>query len=314
MVKILAHFGIYQQLAKNIEAGKLFPVLLFFGPSGVGKRLVAKTLIKDLFCKTKDHCDECPSCIKIEKEEFEGFHTLKPDGKFIKVDAVRDLLQKLNLQNLHSATAILIEDAEKLNPQAANALLKTFEEPPPNTYFILLSNQVQSLLPTIRSRALPVGFRRLSNDELKTLSPDAPNWTIQASQGRLDILKSYLEEDLSIERKKALEFVQLLTENSKYTAFQKIREYMKDDSNYMQLSFFLQLFFRDASVYKINPVKAFFQDQKSLLQKFSALDYDNLESLFQKSLQIERQISANQDKGLVLESFWLESRKLCANL
>ncbi|MCB0348439.1 MAG: hypothetical protein KDD37_06360, partial [Bdellovibrionales bacterium] len=93
-----------------------------------------------------------------------------------------------------------------------------------------------------------------------------------------------------------------------------IRDYIKDDSNYMQLSFFLQVFFRDASVYKLDPTKSFFQDQKTLLQKFAKISTENLESLFQKSLQIERQILANQDKGLVLESFWLESRKLCANL
>ncbi|MCB0348504.1 MAG: hypothetical protein KDD37_06690, partial [Bdellovibrionales bacterium] len=101
MAQILAHQEIYQQLSKNMANKKLFPVLLFFGPSGVGKRLVAKTLIQDLFCKTNNHCGTCAVCQKIERDEFESLHTLKPDGKFIKVEAVRDLLQKLTLQNLH---------------------------------------------------------------------------------------------------------------------------------------------------------------------------------------------------------------------
>jgi DNA polymerase-3 subunit delta' len=314
MAQIIAHQEIYEQLAANLKSGKLFPVLLFFGPSGVGKKLVAKTLIQDMFCVTSNHCGHCPACGKIAREEFEGLHILRPEGNYIKVDAVRDLLQKLTLQNLHTSNVIIIEDAERLNPQSANALLKTFEEPPPNTYFFLLSNQVQGLLPTIRSRSLPVGFRRLTAAEVASLSPDAPKWTIFASQGRMDVLQSYLQEDLILERKKALDFAQLLLENSKYTAFQKIREFISDESNYLQLSFFLQLFFRDASVYKLDPTKAFFQDQKSLLQKFSILDADSLETLFQKSLHIERQILANQDKGLVLESFWLESRQLCASL
>src|SRR5690606_11227140 len=134
---------IYEQLSSNLKAGKLFPVLLFFGPGGVGKKLVAKTLIQDMFCETRNHCGNCPACTKILREEFESLHILKPEGNFIKVDAVRDLMQKLTLQNLHSSNVILVEDAERLNPQAADALLKTFEEPPPNPYFFLLTNQVQ---------------------------------------------------------------------------------------------------------------------------------------------------------------------------
>lgn len=136
---------------------RLHHAILLTAPAGSGKLSLAARLAKTLLCmnKTIDFCGDCHSCRLFEAQTHPDFHWLKPEekGKRIGVDAVRlGMKYAWETSQLGRARVILIQDADKMGEAAANALLKTLEEPPSDCHFILLSPSISSLLPTVVSR------------------------------------------------------------------------------------------------------------------------------------------------------------------
>ncbi|UOP05077.1 DNA polymerase III subunit delta' [Conchiformibius kuhniae] len=144
--------------------------LLFYGKRATGKRTFARAYARLLLCEQAHNghaCGVCASCRLSEHGSHPDFYLLEPDegsdngtGRklaHIKIDAVRALLEPLNQSSMRGGRrVVLIDPAESLNPQAANALLKILEEPPPAVVFLLVSGQRGLLLPTVRSRCRPM--------------------------------------------------------------------------------------------------------------------------------------------------------------
>lgn len=112
-------------------------------------------------------CGKCRSCMKISSGNHPDVIWIRPSGAMIKVDQIRTLCGKLTLKPYEANVRFaIISDAHKLNPEAGNTLLKTLEEPPAHTVFILTALQTSDLLPTIVSRCRPIRFNPLSVDSL----------------------------------------------------------------------------------------------------------------------------------------------------
>lgn len=159
--QIIGHDRQKSILTRAIAADRLAHAYLFAGPEGVGKRLVALALARALFCQEGGGCGHCASCRKVDHRNHPDLHVLEPDGSSIKIEQVRSLQHDLHLRPLESSRRIcLIEAAETLTTGAANALLKTLEEPRGSTLLILISSQPHRLLDTIRSRCQPLYFAR----------------------------------------------------------------------------------------------------------------------------------------------------------
>lgn len=136
---------------------------LFEGPDGVGKRVVAWALAARLACETPNAqqgaCGACRSCHALMRGEHPDLSLLERDGANIKIAQVRDALKPLRFEPvLGRAKVLIVDDADALREEAANALLKTLEEPPSRTHFILVSSKPQLLLGTIRSRTQTLRF------------------------------------------------------------------------------------------------------------------------------------------------------------
>ena len=180
--------------------GRVPSAMLFLGPHGVGKRTTALELAKALNCtalnsmaRPGEGCDACPSCRKIAGHVHADVEVVSPDGQYIKIDQVRAIGGKLALIPLEARRrVIVIHQAERLNPAAANAFLKTLEEPPEDTLIVLTANHASLLPETIVSRCMPLRFAPLRGETLRAilgrdgdLSEEEANFALRHAQGRL---------------------------------------------------------------------------------------------------------------------------------
>lgn len=147
-----------QQMAAALAQGTLAHAWLLQGTQGIGKHLLAEHLAQLMLCTAPQHdqpCGHCRSCQLITAGTHPDKVTLEPEeaGKPIKIDAVRDLVTQLQLTpQVAKRKIVLIGPAEAMNVNAANALLKTLEEPPGAAILLLISHAPGRLLATIRSR------------------------------------------------------------------------------------------------------------------------------------------------------------------
>src|SRR5690242_10872949 len=170
---VIGHRKLVALLSRSIERDSIPPSLIFAGPSGVGKRLVALASAQALNCLDPrrassrssdaieyDACGVCAACTRIERGLHPDVVILEPgDSGSIKVDAVRDVVDRAGYRPFEGRRrVVIIDEADALVPQAQNALLKTLEEPPSSSIFILVTARPDSLLPTVRSRCIRLWF------------------------------------------------------------------------------------------------------------------------------------------------------------
>lgn len=157
-------------LRRALEADRVPHALLFCGPAGSGKHTTGLALAAALNCETapNEGCGTCEPCLKIEAGRHPDIQTLEREGaaRIIPIGTIRERVIPTLATPPHEGRArvFLIEEATSLQGPAANALLKTLEEPPRRTHFILATTSPDQLLPTIRSRCQRVSFAALAPD------------------------------------------------------------------------------------------------------------------------------------------------------
>lgn len=183
---LVGHDAIFDRFRRALRMGRLASTFLFVGPAGVGKRLVANRIAQCLLCeRTRDEdldaCGECHSCLMFAAGTHPDFIVVsKPDDRAtIPVELFlgdrehrmqEGLCHDISLKPFYGGRKIaIIDDADYLNAEGANCLLKTLEEPPPRSLLILIGASEQKQLPTIRSRCQTVRFRPLPDDVLQRL-------------------------------------------------------------------------------------------------------------------------------------------------
>lgn len=179
-----------QDTLRRMLAQRRVPgALLFAGEDGVGKKLFAVELAKALNClapSSAEACDKCSSCVRImhfvdkpSDNTDDGKHIIwsehrdvglvKADKRVINVHQARDIDHETNFRPQEGkARVFIIEEAEKMNDAASNALLKTLEEPASTSHLILLTARPANLLTTIRSRCQTIRFAPLTTDEIES--------------------------------------------------------------------------------------------------------------------------------------------------
>lgn len=149
---------IIKQVVKDTES--LPPLLLFCGPSGVGKTTAARVVASYLNCRNAsggEPCAECPDCLSVREGNHIGVYELDAASNGT-ADKLRDLVVKSHLSSDGVKTFIL-DEAQAISAQGWNVLLKVLEEPPPNCIFLLLTSEPRKVPSKIRTRALKFVFR-----------------------------------------------------------------------------------------------------------------------------------------------------------
>ena len=145
-----------ERLAAQVAAGQIPHAWLLTGPRGSGKRGIAFALAAALVCERGPGaaCGECSGCLRALRNRHPDVHHIQPEGVIIPVDVVRESVIPEAARSPFEASfkVFVIEDADRMNDAAQNALLKTLEEPQPDTIFVLVSDHEEEILETIRSR------------------------------------------------------------------------------------------------------------------------------------------------------------------
>ncbi len=166
---LLGHEWAAQLLAGQIARDSLRHAYLITGPPGVGRRTLALTLAQALNCPTPRApgipCENCRTCSQIGRQQHPDLSIVQAEevGGTLKVDQIRELQRSLNLAPYQARYRVaLLLRFEEAHPSAANALLKTLEEPPSQVILILTAESVDALLPTVVSRCEVISQRPLS--------------------------------------------------------------------------------------------------------------------------------------------------------
>lgn len=197
-------------LTKAFQEKRLAQTLLFAGPEGVGKSLFAKELAVHLLESNPE---------KISRGNHPDFHVLRPEGKsgLYAIETLREMIDQEHSAPFEAPAKIFIlEEAHRMQPAAANALLKTLEEPAPDTTFILLSSAIQEILPTILSRCTILHFQPLSEMAIASLleAKGHPRHFAKLSSGSAGMAFE-LAQNPKIEEQRKILF-QILASSPKY--------------------------------------------------------------------------------------------------
>jgi DNA polymerase III subunit delta' len=204
---------VLERLTGKLRENRFPHALIFSGPEGLGKHTLAVMIAKALNCTKADpgkFCDECPGCRKINSASHADVMTVAVEAEAtqIKIAQVRRLLGMLDFQPLEGRNKVFIIDpADLLNDEAANALLKGLEEPPANTFFILITVNVHELLLTVRSRCQVYNFTPLTFDEIRQHGI-TDELTIRWSHGSIGRARNLNMEQLKEERAIILDFLE----------------------------------------------------------------------------------------------------------
>ena len=182
-------------LQSSLKKGDVSHAYLFYGPEGIGKRLTALNFAKAMNCLSlaNDSCGECIHCKKFDNENFPDFSVVEPADGNIKIEIIRELQRKISYRPYEGKfKVIFIHGAEEMTLGAANSFLKTLEEPPGATVFILVCHNFNLLLPTIISRCQKIQFNLIPVKTIKNIlikekqiTPEDAHLMASYSQGRL---------------------------------------------------------------------------------------------------------------------------------
>ncbi len=204
---------VVDRLRQKLRENRFPHALIFAGLEGVGKHTLALMIAKALNCAVAgpaDYCDDCSQCRKIDA----GTHpdvlnvTVEEDATTIKIAQVRYVLSMLDLRPLEGKNKVFIFDpANLMNQESSNALLKGLEEPPENSFFILIAVNLHELLLTIRSRSQVYHFAPLLLDEIRAKGLD--ELVVRWSQGSIGRANSLDVQSIREQREAVLEFLEV---------------------------------------------------------------------------------------------------------
>ncbi len=314
-------------LTGSIAKNQIAHAYLFAGEEGIGKKLTAINFAKALNCQTNsetfshltpreiDCCDKCPSCLKIDKGVHPDVFFVVPENRQIKVETIRNLEESLSYKPFEGKwKTVIIDEADTLNQSAANAFLKTLEEPPAQSILILISSMPELIPLTILSRCHRVNFSPLplkTMEELLKYKYSAEGTELPPEKAKLLSLLSggrpgwALNRDLIKKRDRLFnDFTSLL---------HRIEEDLWEDRDSMYDWFhWAQLWLRDIAVFKATGRTDLLinQDKEKEIKTISdKTDLRNILNLSGNFYNIKVLLSFNLNKQLTLYHTYLMLKK-----
>lgn len=311
---------VMKQLQTIYEKNRMAHAYIFDGEKGTGKRDVMTFFVKLLLCEHPTDnvpCETCRHCIRVDSGNHPNIKQVEPEGQFIKIDQIRDLIAEMMMTGVESGRKIyVLHHADKLNTASANMLLKFLEEPDGEVTAILLTEQIQSILPTIRSRCQHIKFskvprqilmERLMEQGVTHSMASTVSMVTNEFETALTLTK---EEQFAHARKTVLKLVEIVKSNVHEALLLVHEEWLptfKEKAEIEQALDLLLFAYRDIVAIKANPDAACTYPDMVHVFKEMALHttYERLSSQMQAVLQARANLQRNMNRTLLMEQLML---------
>lgn len=322
---VIGHDWAVELLTKGIAHGRIGHAYLITGPDHLGKTTLARTFAQALNCESVEErpCGHCRSCQLIAADHHPDVQLITPEvsgrGKLtIKIETIRELQRHLNLSAHEGRYKVaILKRFDAATTGAANAFLKTLEEPPENVVLLLTANDADTLLPTISSRCRTVNLRPLSPDLIEQslttrwhVAEDQANLLAHLADGRIGWAVLAAKDPAILQaRASHLDYLHDALTGSRVSRFQLADKLARKPENLPQILQTWLSWWRDVNLLaRQNGVPAMLTnlDQRSLLEETArtANEESALAALKQTDLALW-QLERNANTRLVIENLLL---------
>ena len=318
---VVGHKDILKYISSAVENNRVSHAYILNGERGSGKKMLANLFAMTLLCETGDNepCGKCHSCKQAESGNHPDIIRVtheKPNS--ISVDDIRTQVNNtVDIKPYQGPYKVyIIPQADMMTPQAQNAILKTIEEPPSYAVFLLLTENAETLLPTINSRCEMLKLRNIKdtlikkylmeNLEIPDYKADMCTAFAQGNMGRAIMLAN--SDHFNEIREEAVQLLKHISEmelNEIVAAVKNISVYKLEITDYLDI---IMIWYRDVLLYKATKEidKVVFKDQlQSIKEQARKSSYEGIELILESLEKAKARLKANVNFDLVMELLFL---------
>ena len=318
---VVGHKDILKYISSAVENNRVSHAYILNGERGSGKKMLANLFAMTLLCETGDNepCGKCHSCKQAESGNHPDIIRVtheKPNS--ISVDDIRTQVNNtVDIKPYQGPYKVyIIPQADMMTPQAQNAILKTIEEPPSYAVFLLLTENAETLLPTINSRCVMLKLRNIKgtlikkylmeNLEIPDYKADMCTAFAQGNMGRAIMLAN--SDHFNEIREEAVQLLKHISEmelNEIIAAVKNISVYKLEITDYLDI---IMIWYRDVLLYKATKEidKVVFKDQlQSIKEQARKSSYEGIELILESLEKAKARLKANVNFDLVMELLFL---------
>ena len=318
---VVGHKDILKYISSAVENNRVSHAYILNGERGSGKKMQANLFAMTLLCETGDNepCGKCHSCKQAESGNHPDIIRVtheKPNS--ISVDDIRTQVNNtVDIKPYQGPYKVyIIPQADMMTPQAQNAILKTIEEPPSYAVFLLLTENAETLLPTINSRCVMLKLRNIKdtlikkylmeNLEIPDYKADMCTAFAQGNMGRAIMLAN--SDHFNEIREEAVQLLKHISEmelNEIVAAVKNISVYKLEITDYLDI---IMIWYRDVLLYKATKEidKVVFKDQlQSIKEQARKSSYEGIELILESLEKAKARLKANVNFDLVMELLFL---------
>ncbi len=318
---VVGHKDILKYISSAVENNRVSHAYILNGERGSGKRMLANLFATTLLCESgnSEPCGKCHSCRQAESGNHPDIIRVtheKPNS--ISVDDIRTQVNNtVDIKPYQGPYKVyIIPQADMMTPQAQNAILKTIEEPPAYAVFLLLTENAETLLPTINSRCVMLKLRNIKdtlikkylmeNLEIPDYKADMCTAFAQGNMGRAIMLAN--SDHFNEIREEAVQLLKHISEmelSEIVAAVKNISVYKLEITDYLDI---IMIWYRDVLLYKATKEidKVVFKDQlQSIKEQARKSSYEGIELILESLEKAKARLKANVNFDLVMELLFL---------
>ena len=315
---IIGHKKIISHFEEAIKTGKVSHAYLLSGEDGSGKMMIAKAVAKALLCEHKNGCGECAACKQVDSLNHPDVIYITHEKYEIRVDDIRKgINETIDIKPYSGDYKIyIIDDADRMNAGAQNALLKTLEEPPAYAVILLLANNASALLPTILSRCVMLSLKPVADDKVKQYLMEhvqVPDYEadvcVAFAQGNIGKAVQLATSDSFNEIKNSalhlLKNVSKMEINDIIATVKSVSEFKIDIQDYLD---FLAVWYRDILYFKATRDSngLIFKDELNVItDQINKSSYEGIENILRGLQTAKTRLNANVNFDLTMELLFL---------